>query len=289
MLNYALTASSRCKKEAGLATDMRILGRLATQAEARLKFRSSAGHPFIACRVICSTATRKFFSKQGMLGFKHAGSQHDLTYSEGKTKEMDDIILQLLDVSKSFLDCAVFAHQGEEQLFFANLTHNFFDVFGLKHFGEIVEAFEQLQNEYQVEAGRMRRSLFQSKKLYQHDIELKRSSLAVLESISEQYLKEEACPQQNRAGSETKPLRRSKGKRSSESTEAEGEGGKERKLEERRQEMDLAASIAFHEYNRPLEMQFLHLKMQASFKHLAFQDLQSIIQALYASLTQLLA
>jgi hypothetical protein len=50
-----------------------------------------------------------------------------------------------------------------------------------------------MQNAYQLEAGRLRRSMFNSKKLYEHDIELKRSSLAVLESISEEYVKEEVA------------------------------------------------------------------------------------------------
>jgi hypothetical protein len=52
--------------------------------------------------------------------------------------------------------------------------------------------------------------------------------------------------------------------------------------------MDLAASIAFQEYKRPLEMQYLHLKLHISYKQQACQDIQNFIRALYASLNELL-
>jgi hypothetical protein len=90
--------------------------------------------------VLCNS-TSKRAAKQSVLSFKHTGIQHDLVYSEGKTKEMDEIILQLLNTTKSFFDCVVFGHQAQEQLFFTNLSLNFFDLFGLRQFGEIVEGF----------------------------------------------------------------------------------------------------------------------------------------------------
>jgi hypothetical protein len=58
---------------------------------------------------------------------------------------------------------------------------------------------------------------------------------------------------------------------------------------EAKREMDLAADIAFQQYFRPLELDFLRLKLELSFKSLAIADLDGMINALYDSADSLLS